>query len=855
MPPHRPHRVGTPPTAAPEFIGRERELERIATLLLGSARLITVVGAGGIGKTRLVVEAAQRFHKARSTPVHWVHLARLPRGADTATVEDEVARSVVDTDFSGRSAWQALIDTLGRANGIGRTAQTVLILDNCEHLLAEVGAVITELLDTVPRLTIVATSREPIGWVDEQLVAIPPLTRRQAVTLFRRRAALTGHILDETQDAEVEQICAHLHNYPLHIRLAAARLRRQSLSMILGDLTGAASDRRLRWSAVARTGADERHHGIADVIAWSFDLCGPKERLLFERLSVFAAGYDNNPDDGDPALDVGADLDAIEAICSGPDSTGAELDREEIEGLLERLADQSLVSTHLAADAVRYSLLESFRVFARQRLAHRAADEPRRLADRHRRYYRDRVTEAAVSWFSDRERALLAWARAAWDNLLLAVEGSLATPGEAVVGMQIVAGMVGLRVPFFKGSLRESRRLAERTLAAARVAGPEAAELQVSVMASIAFLSLCQGLPGEAEQMLERCVAACVPDPDRAAAWRADPVTDVGLPAPVEFASGCALMLTHVDVRALTVLARAREKFTAANDFGSATMAEMFEALAAAFLGTSAQALEVTGRHLDAASRSGAEWARSWAELAWTIAETAHGDPHEALARGRTTLARQVEMRDSWGTVWAVHIRAWTLARLLPASGRADTERAAERAIEIARLLGGAAALRHELGVDIAHLGPFATETDRAAELTRKVLGQHDFDTAWDEGTALRPPLTEVPRLALGTLTMRRLPADRSAHRERPTPWQLLTDAERDVAVLAAAGWSNTAIATRRGSSYRTVDAQMAAVLHKLMIRSREDILPLVPAEHRDRVEREREREPRGTRTGGRGGA
>ncbi|MFJ1454904.1 ATP-binding protein [Nocardia sp. N2S4-5] len=853
MPPHRPHRVGTPPTAAPEFIGRERELERIATLLLGSARLITVIGAGGIGKTRLVVEAAQRFHKARSTPVHWVRLARLPRGADTATVEDEVARSVVDTDFSGRSAWQALIDTLD--HGVGRAAQTVLILDNCEHLLAEVGTVITELLDTVPRLTIVATSREPIGWVDEQLVAIPPLTRRQAVTLFRRRAALTGHILDETQDAVVEEICAHLHNYPLHIRLAAARLRRQSVSMILGDLTGAASDRRLRWSPVARTGADERHHGIADVIAWSFDLCGPKERLLFERLSVFAAGYDTNPDDTEdgPGLDVGADLDAIETICSGPDGTGAELAREEIEGLLERLTDQSLVSTHLAADAVRYSLLESFRVFARQRLAHRAADEPRRLADRHRRYYRDRVTDAALNWFSDREHTLLAWARAAWDNLQLAVEGSLATPGEAVIGLEIVAGMIGLRVPFFKGSLRESRRLAERTLAATRGAGPEAADLQVSVMASIAFLSLCQGLSGEAEQMLERCVAACVPDPGRAAAWRADPVTDVGLPAPVEFASGCALMLTHLDVRALTVLARAREKFTAANDFGSATMSEMFEALAAAFLGTPAQALEVTGRHLDAAARSGAEWARSWAELAWAIAETAHGDPHAALTRGRTTLARQVEMRDSWGTVWAVHIRAWTLARLLTTDGRTDSERAADRAVEIARLLGGAAALRHELGVDIAHLGPFATETERAADLTRKALGQHDFDTAWDEGAALRPSPTEVPRLALGDLTLRRLPADRPGRRESPTPWQLLTDAERDVAVLAAAGWSNTAIATRRGSSYRTVDAQMAAVLHKLMIRSRDDILPLVPAEHRDRVEREREREPRATRTGGRG--
>ncbi|MBF6175751.1 ATP-binding protein [Nocardia blacklockiae] len=847
MPPHRPRRMGTPSTAH-DFIGRERELERVATLLLSSTRLITVVGAGGIGKTRLVIEAAQRFHKARNTPVHWVRLDRLPRGADVAGVEEEVARSVVDTDFSGRSAWQALVDTLGRGNGFGRPAQVVLVMDNCEHVLAAAGAVITELLDAVPGLTVVATSREPIGWVDEQLVAIPPLTRREAVALFRRRAALTGHAVDGDRTAVAERICAHLHNYPLHIRLAAARLRRQPLSMILDDLTGAASDRRLRWPPLAKTGADERHHGIADVIAWSYDLCSPRERLLFERLSVFAAGYDNNPDDveGGGDLDVGADLAAIRAICAGPDSTGARLEPDEIEGLLERLSDQSLVSTHLAADAVRYSLLESFRVFAQQRLAERADAERARLAERHRRYYRDQVTAAAANWFSDREGPLLAWARAAWDNLRLAIDGSLATPAEAVVGLEIAGAMITLRVPFFKGSLRESRHWAERALRATRDADPEPVELRVAVMAATAWISLCQGLSDEAERMLEQCVERCVPAAD-AAAWRADPVHDPGLPAPVEFASGTALMLVHQDVRALTVLARAREKFTASGDLGSAAMSELFEALAAAFLGTAAQALEVTARHRATAAGSGAEWAQSWAELAWAIAHTKYGDAHDALDTGQTTLARQVAMRDSWGAAWAVHIRAWTLAHLLATERGAD---GAERAREIARLLGGAAALRGQLGVDIAHLGPFATETDRAAARTREVLGQRDFEAAWAEGAALRPALTEVTALALGTRTRQRLPDDRAGRPAQPSPWRLLTDAERDVAVLAAAGWSNTAIATRRGSSHRTVDAQMASVLHKLMIRSREDILPLVPADHRQRIDAEREREPRGTRGG-----
>src|SRR5690606_22417182 len=147
-------------------------------------------------------------------------------------------------------------------------------------------------------------------------------------------------------------ICRHVHNHPLSIQLAAARLRRQPLSMILRDLTGEASDRRLGWSPGPRVGAGGRHQGIRDVIAWSYDLCHDKERLLFERLSVFAAGYD--PDPGDAGeRDIGAELEAIEAVCSDDDPAGPDgIARAEVEGLLERLVDQSLVSVHLTADAV-----------------------------------------------------------------------------------------------------------------------------------------------------------------------------------------------------------------------------------------------------------------------------------------------------------------------------------------------------------------------------------------------------------------------------------------------------------------------------------------------------------------------
>ncbi|MGK8524022.1 hypothetical protein ACRS6B_21830 [Nocardia asteroides] len=484
---------------------------------------------------------------------------------------------------------------------------------------------------------------------------------------------------------------------------------------------------------------------------------------------MFAAGYDVDHEDADASgLDVGAELEAIEAVCADDEPLGrGGLARAEIEGLLERLADQSLVSVHLTATTVRYSLLESFRVFAQQRLSEHGA-EANRLARRHRRYYRDKVVAARAEWFGPAEQELLDWARAAWDNLLCAMEGSLATPGEAAVGLEIAVGLIALRSPFFTGSLREPRRWAERTLAASRSLDPQPVPLQVAAMALIAWIGMCQGMHQDAERTLDECVALCVPDVSARSGWREQPDRDLGLPAPVEFARGAELLLVHRDVRAIDVLARARTRFAAEGEHGGAAMSELFEALAAAFFGTPAQAMEISRGHLENAERSGARWAASWAGLAWAIASTKHGDPEEALAVGRTMLAKQLSMRDRWGAVWGIHIRAWTLARLIAAAAGQRSGTVTAWAREIARLTGGAATLREELGVNIANLGPFAAETDSAAATARKVLGETAFAEAEREGALLRPEFGEVAQLALGTLSMDRLPVEHPVRRRRP---------------------------------------------------------------------------------------
>ncbi|MFQ6228394.1 hypothetical protein [Nocardia sp. NPDC002869] len=155
-----------------------------------------------------------------------VRLDRLPEGADATAIDEELARVVVGADFSGRSAREAIVRALRRP--AGRVLPAVLVLDSCEHILDSAATVTADLLDAVDELTIVATSRTPLGWVDEYLMPVPQLSREEAVALFRGRAAAAGHPVDDpAQRAIVAEICRHLHDHPPCIRLAAARLARR----------------------------------------------------------------------------------------------------------------------------------------------------------------------------------------------------------------------------------------------------------------------------------------------------------------------------------------------------------------------------------------------------------------------------------------------------------------------------------------------------------------------------------------------------------------------------------------------------------------------------------------------------
>jgi len=310
-------------------------------------------------------------------------------------------------------------------------------------------------------------------------------------------------------------------------------------------------------------------------------------------------------------------------------------------------------------------------------------------------------------------------------------------------------------------------------------------------------------------------------------------------------------MLVRRDPRAIAVFARAREKIHDIADRGGEAMSELFEALAAGFYGSAEQAMSICQRHLERTTAAGAGWARSWAQMALAVALTKHGDANEALKLGRAALAYQVSFGDQWGPTWLVNARILSLARLIidqMAPGNTNRSTLVKLATEISYLSGGLKTQRARLGVLIENMGPVADVTSAAEMVARHVLGGETYTDVEKRGSRLSPERFEVQRIALGTLSMSASTTEHSAGEGTSSDWQALSKAEREVAILAAAGWPNSAIGVRRGTATKTTDAQMVSIFNKLLINSREDIVRFVPEDQRSRVSAERSPIPRQSR-------
>ncbi|QLL06540.1 helix-turn-helix transcriptional regulator [Mycobacterium vicinigordonae] len=369
------------PTQLTSFVGRRGQMAELGELVTGN-RLVTLTGAGGAGKTRLATEVAARLGAEFPDGIWYVDLAPVN---DPAVVPVVLARTLGLPDQPGRPTMDAVTRFV-------RDRKMLLILDNCEHLLDASGDAVVTLLNAGSAVSILATSREPIGVAGELTWRVPSLSLDdEAIELFADRARRVRHDFAVTAEnsAGVAEICRRLDGMPLAIELAAARIRTLSLTQIVDGLHN--SFRVL--TGGART-AVRRQQTLRASVDWSHAMLTEPERILFRRLAVFMGGFD---------------LDAAHAVGASSDA-----ERFQLIDQLGLLVDKSLIVAEEAHGAMRYRLLETVRQYGLEKLGE--SGEADTVRTRHRDYYL--ATAAALEARAAGDGSpLLQWAEVEIDNL------------------------------------------------------------------------------------------------------------------------------------------------------------------------------------------------------------------------------------------------------------------------------------------------------------------------------------------------------------------------------------------------------------------------------------------------------
>ncbi|MFL5806163.1 MAG: AfsR/SARP family transcriptional regulator [Roseiflexaceae bacterium] len=417
----QPHNL---PISLTSFIGRSRERSEVARLL-SRTRLLTLTGAGGCGKTRLALTVASEVAPTYPDGVWLVELAALANGS---LVPQAVAAVLEVHEEPHRPLIATLADAL-------RPRKLLLVLDNCEHLLAACIQLVEGLLKTCPRIHILATSREALGSAGETAWLVPSLAQPsldhlspleelqqcESIRLFTDRAAavLPTFVLTHEQAGAVAQVCRRLDGIPLAIELAAARVKLLAVAQLAARLDNCFG----LLTSGSRT-ALPRQQTLRATIDWSYDLLSEPERTVFRRLAVFAGGWT---------------LEAAEAICAG-----AGIDEHNVLDLLAHLVDKSLVvvdiqDTPTGRSAARYRLLETVRQYSRERL--REAGELEMVQQWHAHFFLA-LAEAAEPQLWGMERAeWLARLESEHDNLRAALAWSQVAPDSAEVRMRLVGAL------------------------------------------------------------------------------------------------------------------------------------------------------------------------------------------------------------------------------------------------------------------------------------------------------------------------------------------------------------------------------------------------------------------------------
>ncbi len=469
------------PAELTELVGRDEAVTEVGALV-AAGRLVTLTGFGGIGKTRLAMAVARGLVSTFADGVWLVELAALdpPPAPGTAVAEQALTvLGVRDPPAPGKP-----VPPVDRLAGVLRDRQLALVLDNCEHLVEQVAALVEGLLKAAPGLRVLATSREPLGLAGEVVWDVPPLEvpvadasadparlmESSAVRLFvsRATAAARTFTLDADTGPAVAELCRKLDGIPLALELAAARVRALGVHGLVERL-----DDRLKLLAGAHRDTHARHHSLTAVIDWSWRLLSDPERRVLRRLAVHAGG---------------CTLEAAEAVCAG-DGLPRDAAGGEVLELLARLVDRSLVVLDdQAGGAPRYRLLEPVAAYCADRL--REAGEWAAVRRRHAGYYLELACRAEPHLHGARQREWLRRLDADAANLRAALD-TLTRDGPGEGALRLASALAWYR--FLRGRIGEARRSLAAALDTAADA-PAAARAQA--LAWHAGMAVLQGDTG-----------------------------------------------------------------------------------------------------------------------------------------------------------------------------------------------------------------------------------------------------------------------------------------------------------------------------------------------------------------------
>ncbi|MGX1908065.1 ATP-binding protein [Streptomyces phaeochromogenes] len=610
-------RTGNLPAESNAFIGRRSELAEMSALL-GIARLVTLTGPGGVGKSRLALRAA---HTVRAAFPGGVWLVELSDLKNPGLLTNALAEATRLTEQTLRPLLEAVYEHLD-------DGPLLLVLDTCDHVLDECGRVVQELLAHVPELRVLVTSRQPLGVAGEHLLSVTPLPlgeRDDAVALFAARAAaaVPSFALTDANRANVAAVCARLDGIPLALELAAVRLRGFALERLLAGL-----DSRFDLLVSPARPRLARHQTLRTAIGWSHELCTPLERLLWARLSVFAGGWD---------------VEAAEFVCHG-----GPLDAEEILALLASLTEKSIVTREGDGVAGRYRMLDTVRTFGAEWLE--GLGEQDTVRARHRDYFRWIARQGQAEWLGPGQRMWAERLSVEHANLRVALEECLAAP-EPETALELAGTLWYFW--FACGFAEEGRGHLERALRRAHHGGPE------HTLATWAH-RLVTVVPDDLDAA-ESVSAAYV--------WLAE---ERQLPVPALPLTGASLAVRGESARSALLYG------SSAQGPGGGGGAEFFQLLTLALQayllagqGAFERCAAVAERLRADCAKRGELWMRAWGDFFVALAGIGLGRPEDALVSAREALAAK----------WRVHDRlgAAAVADLLVAAeaSRGEPERAA----------------------------------------------------------------------------------------------------------------------------------------------------------------------------------